>query len=137
MEPIDLSALEAELAADGPLLESSSDAMHLWLAAGQLLFSLNNEVLTEHIKSLDPVLMDPIAVRDMLRDARLEGDEAVDRLLDTLGDFAKVILGELADFAVRHEFGDAAFLVYFPCHNGNGTLTLRDKDTGTYKLREW
>lgn len=137
MEPIDLSALEAELAGDGPMIESSAEAMHLWIAAGQLLYSLSPDDLVDEIKAEFPRYMNPESVRDLFREAREEGDVATDRLMDELGDFAKLVIGRLSDWLEAHGLGDAAFLVYFPCHNGNGTLVLKDKTTGTFKLREW
>lgn len=136
-EPVDLSAFEAELLSD-PLIGSVEEALHLWLAAGQVLFALQPPPVMLRMRAAYPDLMDPEQVSGMFAEVReSENEEMRDKLLDKLGDFAKTALRELAEYFGSNEMPDAAFLVFLPCHMGNGTLTLKDKETGLPKLRVW
>lgn len=129
-----LSEYEEEF--DAPVLSSSEEAMHWWLAAGQLLYSLRPEGLIEKLSEEYPELMDADATRELLHEARDGGKEAVDRLLDRFGDFAKVVLTYLGDYFVVAGMPEAAFLAFLPCHQGNCTVTLRGED-GKPRIRVW
>lgn len=135
--PFDFSEFEAELTADGPLIETGEEALHWWIAAGQVLFSLGPEPVIAELTLEYPEFMDPESVRTMWAAAKADDRETeVPRLLDRLSDFAKVVVSKLGDYFLLHGMDDPEFTVYFPCHNGNGTLKLRDKD-GKANLKAW
>lgn len=129
-------SIEHDIMADGGLIPTAGDALHLWMVATSALNMLDAADLKASLaERYEMGREDYVAAHWSAVDT--DDDQMVSAWLDRLGDYAKIILEELQAWLDAKGMSNVRLICFLPCHGSFGGLKFNDDGSGRARFTEW